>query len=166
MKMNFNMPQINFASMGRVGQYAKQQNISDSLTKQFDSKTIAENLERSRRADSATLVHDTSWQKIVPVSDEVKKELTELVKSDFTERGGMSGENSRYTAIVNGYLNKLPKSERPAALYTLFETFTNEARRVRDFIKSKDPSWDFGQSVRPDILEEAFKAPAKLDVKI
>lgn len=166
MKMIFNLPPMNFSSMGRVSQFAKQQNIADSLTKQFDAKTISENLERSRRADSATLVHDTSWQKIVPVSDDIKKELTELVKSDFADRGGMSGENSRYTAIVNGYLNKLPKSERPAALYTLSETFTNEARRVGDFIKSNDPAWDFGKPVKPEILEEAFKAPQRLDVRI
>lgn len=166
MKINFNIPQMDFASMGRVSQYAKQQKSNENVTKQFDSKTIAENLERSRRADSATLVHDTSWQKIVPVSDDVKKELTELVKRDFTERGGMSGENSRYTAIVDGYLKKLPKSERPAALYTLSETFTNEARRVRDFIKSKDPSWDFGKPVSPEILEEAFTVPAKVDIRI
>lgn len=156
MKISFTPSPLDFASMGNVRQATKLSGMADSLSKQFDSKTIAENLERSRRADTATVVTDTSWQKTVPISEDAKKELMELVKADFTQRGGMSGDNSKYTAIVGKYLNTLPKAERPAALYTLSETFTGEAGRVRDIIKGKDPSWDFGKPVKKEILDEIF----------
>lgn len=168
MKISFPSPQMNFWQMKNVGQAVKQQMQMQRFSQ---NETIAKNLKETLARHAPYVATDTSWQKIVPVSNAVKKELLDVVEKSFRERGGMSGENSRYNEIVNDYVANLPPKEAQAAVFTLSEIFTGEASHVRDLIKEKDPTWDFGRPVQKEILDDIFgksgQSPAnRLDKRI
>lgn len=139
------------------------QTVQQGLMKQ-SAEAKATNSHPSPYANDPRNITSKNYQKIVPVSDSVKQELMELVKDSFTNSGGMLGSNSKYSDIINDYLATISPEDRSSAGFTLSEMFTNEARSIASFIKDNDPKWDFGQSVNPEILEEAFRP--KLDMKV
>ncbi|MFJ7731219.1 DUF3879 family protein [Lysinibacillus sp. NPDC097231] len=114
--------------------------------------------------DPMNITTRTDWKKIVPVSDKVKQDLINVARESMEKTGGMGDENSPFLKIKQQYLKSLPATERLSAAYTLDQIFTNEAQRLVDFVKAKDPKWTHGQPVKSEILAEAYKSPG-VDIK-
>lgn len=115
------------------------------------------------------ITNRTDWRKMTSISDEVKNKLLSIVKSDFVNHYGMSGENfgdpNGYNSIVTNYLSTLLPSERPSASWTLSKTFTGEAQRLTDIVRAHNPGWEFGQPFDTSILDEST-ASNRLNVKV
>lgn len=162
MKFNFSMPQINFSSISNLQQTVKLTQMKEQVFSQQGDP----NFRGTYADDPQNITHRSpaEWQKIVPVPDKVKQDLIGAVRKAFEEAGGMGDENSPIVKIKLSYLHSIPKTERTSASWTLDEIQNNEAKRLRDFIKAKDPSWNWGKPVKAEILTEAYKSP-NIDIK-
>lgn len=71
----------------------------------------------------------------------------------------MGDENTPLVKVKLNYLNSVSKTEHTSAGWTLDQIKYEEAKRLSDFIKVKDPSWDWGKPVKSEILAETYKSP-------
>lgn len=162
MKFNFSIPQVNFASISNLQQTLKFSQMKEQVSAQQGDPNF-----RGTYADdpqNITNRNPAEWKKIVPVPDKVKQDIIDALRKEFEEAGGMGDENSPLVKVKLRYLNSIPKTERTSAGWTLDQIQFAEAERMRDFIKSKDPSWDWGKPVKSEILAEAYKNPS-IDIK-
>ena len=112
--------------------------------------------------------NDTSWHKIVPVSDEVRNKIIETVRKEFLENGnGMSKDGgSRVIPVINReYLKSLPPNERLSATWTLGQIMMNEEQRLVDYVKKMDPTWTNGKRFDKSILINSNFGTNTVDVK-
>jgi len=113
---------------------------------------------------------DTSWMREVPVSDEVKEKIIATVRRHFLENGnGMSKpggvEGNDFRAIFQEYRKDIPPSERLAVTYTLCKIQNDEERRLVNYVKTNDPSWNYGVKFDKDILLKSNFGTSNVDVK-
>ncbi|MDR1701387.1 MAG: DUF3879 family protein [Sporomusaceae bacterium] len=111
---------------------------------------------------------DTSWKKIVPVPEDLKNDLINLVRQQFANNAnGMSGEgdSKERIALMREYRSSLPENERASASWTLNDIIINEQRRMVAYVKGKDPSWEHGKPINKDILAEAVSGKS-LDITV
>ncbi|MBE1554517.1 DUF3879 family protein [Sporosarcina limicola] len=159
MKINSTFSQMNFATMSNLRQTVKFAQMKENVEAQSETRYpgIYDN-------DPMNITTRTGWKKIVPVSDKVKQGLINAARDSMENHGGMLNEKSNFNKIKTNYLNSLPKTERLSASYTLDQIFYNEAQCLVDFVREKNPSWDFGKPVKPGIIAEAYKSPG-VDIK-
>jgi hypothetical protein len=111
---------------------------------------------------------DTSWKKIVPVSDDVKNKIIETVRKQFLENGNglLSAEDGdELGKIMKEYRKTVPVNERLSVTWTLSNIYTDEARRLADYVKSKNPSWNYGQAFDKNILLNSDFGTNSVDIK-
>lgn len=101
------------------------------------------------------ITNRTDWKKIIPVSDEVEKELRALVKESYTERYGMSGEGDQKATLINNYLQTLPPEDRSPASWTLNQIRLDEAERLASVVRDHNPGWQPGQPFDTSIFNES-----------
>lgn len=155
---------LNFYSISNLQQTIKMTQMREQIS---SSQGLDPNF-RGTYADhpqNITNKDPSEWQKIVPVPDKIKQDIIDAVRKEFEESGGMGDENSAHMKIKLGYLHSIPGVERSSVGWTLDQIKYEEAKRISDFIKSKDPSWDWGKPVKPEILTEAYNSP-QVDIKI
>lgn len=98
---------------------------------------------------------DTSWQKIVPVSDEIKEKIIETVRRQFVTNGNGMGEardGDEIGAIMKEYRKNIPPSERLAVTWTLSQIEREESVRLVNYVKENQPGWDCGQPFDRNLL--------------
>ena len=110
---------------------------------------------------------DTSWQKLVPVSDEIRQEMIENVRKEFLESGNgkRNPDKSKIAEINKSYMKTLPPSERLSAAWTISQIITDEERRIAAYVKANDPTWDFGKKFDKNILINSNFGTNTVDVK-
>lgn len=69
------------------------------------------------------------------------------------KNGGMSGGEIE-SEIIKDYVMSLPPEERAAAGWTLNQISLQEADRLGEYVHQRDPSWNWGKPVKPDILDD------------
>ncbi|WP_152657912.1 DUF3879 family protein [Oceanobacillus sp. CFH 90083] len=154
---------MNFSSIGNLHQSVKIAQMKELVDSQSSPRYPG-----TYDNDPMNITNRTDWKKIVPVPDKVKQDLINAVKETMEQNGGMRHANEEKDPIhriKQTYLNSLPKSERLSASWTLTEIYRNEAQRLVDFVRVKDPSWDWGKPVKTEILEEVYKSP-NVDIKV
>jgi len=112
----------------------------------------------------------SQYNRIVPVSDEVRNKIIDTVRRQFLENGnGMSKsggvDGEELGAIGKEYRKNIPPSERLAVSWTLSQIQTNEIQRLTDYIKSKNPSWKPGQAFDKNILINSDFGTKSVDIK-
>lgn len=162
MKFNFTMPQLNFASISNLQQTLKTLQMKEQVTEQQGDPNFRGTY--ANDPQNITNLNPADWQRIVPVPDNVKQDIIGAVRKQFEESGGMGDENSPLVKVKLSYLNSIPKTERTSAGWTLDQIKFEEAKRLSDFIKAKDPSWSWGRPVKSEILVEAYKSP-NIDIR-
>ena len=113
---------------------------------------------------------DTSYLKGAPVSDEVRDKIIATVRRQFLENGnGMSKpggvDGDEFGAIFKEYRKNIPPSERLAVTTTLCNIQHDEIQRLVDYVKSKDPSWNYGVKFDKSILTSTDFGTKSVDIK-
>lgn len=162
MKFNISMPQVNFASISNLQQTLKTLQMKEQVSASQGDPNFRGTY--ANDPQNITNRNPAEWQKIVPVPGKIKQDIINAVRKQFEEAGGMGDHNSPLVKVKLNYLNSIPKKERTSASWTLDEIQNEEAKRLRDFIKAKDPSWNWGKPVKSEILAEAYKSP-QIDIK-
>jgi len=110
---------------------------------------------------------DTSWHKIVPVSDDVRNKIIETVRNEFLESGNgiIKADKSKMPSVNKAYLKSLPANERLSAVWTLSQIQTEEERRIAAYVRKMDPTWDYGKKFDPNILIKSNFGTNSVDVK-
>lgn len=106
------------------------------------------------------------YEKIIPVDENVTKQLKELVRESFVERNGMCGSGADADAeanVIKKYVATLPGEQKLAAIYSCQQISLTEARRYADKIREHNPTWQYGQSFDTSILNELQQG---IDVKV
>jgi hypothetical protein len=101
---------------------------------------------------------DTSWQKIVPVSDEIKQAMIDKRRESILETANgtlttKSGDEEG--ALIRTYILTLPPDERLSAAWTLQKITQAEGGRIDTYLKSQIPGWQPGQTFDRSILMES-----------
>ncbi|MDR3019376.1 MAG: DUF3879 family protein [Treponema sp.] len=110
------------------------------------------------------------WRKTVPVSDEVRDKIIATVRRQFLENGnGMSKpggvDGGEIGAIMKEYRKNIPPNERLAVTWTLSQIHINEQKRLVNYIKSQDPTWNHGQKFDKNILLNSNFGEDSVDVR-
>jgi len=125
---------------------------------------IDPNYEEGMYSDS----NDESWKKIVPVSDEVRNKIIDTVRKHFLKNGdGMTkpGDSDEFAKIGKDYRKNIPPSERAAVSWTLSQIQIDEERRLVNYVKSQNPSWNFGAKFDKSILTSTDFGTKSVDIK-
>ena len=112
---------------------------------------------------------DTSHHRIVPVSDEVKNKLIEVVRRQFLTNGNGMGDyrdGDEIGALYKEFRKNIAPSERLAFTYTLRQIMREENQRLFDYVRANVPDWRPGQAISPDVLKAAVSGKGHLDVKV
>ncbi|MCL2634059.1 MAG: DUF3879 family protein [Oscillospiraceae bacterium] len=111
---------------------------------------------------------DTSWKKIIPVSDEVRNKLIEVVRRQLmTNKNGMGDyrDGDEIGAVYRNYREGIPPSERLSATYTMSQIVREENQRLYNYIVAHVPGWRPGQTIPADVLKGAVSGESHLDIK-
>jgi len=112
---------------------------------------------------------DTSWKKIIPVSDEVRDKLIEVVRRQFlANKDGMSDyrDGDEIGAVYRKYREGIPPSERLSATYTMSQIVREENQRLYNYVTAHVPGWKAGQIIPDDVLKDAVLSVGYFDKKV
>ncbi len=99
--------------------------------------------------------HDPNDWHPIEVSDDVKKEIKDLIFKNMKENYGMSGERGRgVNDIIKEYDRRVPVKDLYNSMRTLTQIHHNEAVRIQNFVRSRIPGWEVGQAFDTSILDE------------
>ena len=111
---------------------------------------------------------DTSWKKIVPVSDAVRNKLIEVVRRQTLANGDLKGyarDGDEIGALYKEFRKSIAPSERLSFTYTLSQIVREENQRIIDYVRANVPGWNFGQPIPSDVLKAAVSGDGYLDIK-
>ena len=95
---------------------------------------------------------DVSWRKIVPIADDMKDKIHDLLKKEFTENNGMS-DGEAFRALTKDYIKNSPVDKRLSVSWTIDQIWIEEAQRLREVVTSNNPNWKPGQAFDPSIFD-------------
>ncbi|MDR0197432.1 MAG: DUF3879 family protein [Oscillospiraceae bacterium] len=154
-------------------EYLKILGVKDTkhLDKMWGNSNNAEKKDFSHEAREARMVAlgyieegmlirdgDTSWRKIVPVSDEIKNKLVEVVRRQTLANGDLKGyarDGDEIGAIFKEYRKTVAPSDRLSVTYTLSRIVQAETQRIDDYVHANVPGWKHGQPIPDDVLKAA-----------
>lgn len=104
-------------------------------------------------------------KRIIPVSDKIKKDVAEMIREGFMERGGMTANNSKRADLVKDYLETVAPEDRSAASWTLNCFRLEISQKYEDEVRKHNPNWQYGEFVDPKILENFDPMKEYIDTK-
>ena len=103
---------------------------------------------------------DTSWKKIVSVSDDIREKITSVAKRQFMSKSGgelyNAADGDEIGAIMKEYRSHLPANERASATWTLGQIVRDETARLANIVKSSDPTWEQGKPFDRNIFNDNY----------
>ena len=109
------------------------------------------------------ITNSTAHRRIVPVSDEVKQEIIDIMKNNFMQNNGMTDGEAK-AKVINEYLETIPSKERSATAWTLNQISMDTARQLGAKIEETHPNWQPGQDFDKSVLDNF--PPKHIDIKI
>lgn len=100
---------------------------------------------------------DMSWQKNVPLSDNIRKKIVETRFKQFMENGnGMvtAKDGDEILAMMKEYRKSISPKDRLAVTWTLSQIFMDEAERLVNKVKAHDPTWRYGEPFDKSIFDD------------
>lgn len=96
----------------------------------------------------------------MPVSDEVRAELAEVVKQDFIATNGWGKpDGSKKPDVINKYLKMLPSEQRNSAAWTLQRMTGDYATKMEKLVRENHPGWKPGDAFDTSILDQLDGTP-------
>ena len=91
----------------------------------------------------------------MPVSEQVKADLAEVVKQDFISTNGKGiPEGSKRHDVVNKYLSTISAKECASASWTLIKMAGDYATRMEKLVRENNPGWKPGDAFDTSILNQ------------
>ena len=95
------------------------------------------------------------WKKIIPVSDDVKRQLEDVVKRDFIATNGKSiPDGSKRNDVIIKYLGTISADKRSPASWTLGKMAGDYTSRLEALVKEINPNWKPGNAFDTSILDQ------------
>lgn len=107
---------------------------------------------------------DADWKKIVDVPDDIREKLINLAKQEFTENYGMT-DGEAQSSLIGKYLASVPESERLSVSWTLQHIFSDESRRLAEYVKENVSGWQYGKPFDRSILADVI-SNGSIDKKV
>lgn len=160
LEMDFDLD-MDIYSIGTIREAIKQKKAKDQMEDQitedenkdlYDEKFTVCGVDYTNNPDGFKI--------IVPLPDEVKKQLDQFVRENFERQGHVSKYNMTLTdkrlAYEKKYLESLEQKDRPSALWTMAQYQFAKSDEIEAQVREKDPKWEWGQKIKPEILSEIF----------
>lgn len=162
--------QFDFMTMGTVRNAVIQQTAKENMASRLD-KTESNTPTYDKKVTwyGVDITDNPSaYKKLVPISDEVKKEIYENVKGDFERQGKVSKDDIRniekFYKIKEKYLSNVKQEDKPKTSWSMNQYHESVHTEIEAKIRELDPKWDWGQPVKKEVLNQVFGN--KLDVSI
>lgn len=154
----FNVSEIEKIKKVQKNKYKYQQDkIKKSKKDDKNEKNEDEKEVLSEKNCMSILGKDPSdWQKIVDISDEMKRIIKEDVKECYLKRYGKSSSDSvrSFFLKVNRYLNIIPPKDRLASSYTIIQLSIIESEKYIKKIIENYPNWKCGEIYDISIFDD------------
>ncbi len=96
----------------------------------------------------------STWQQIIPVSEDARQMMFDNVKREFIKENGISNGNTtkglKYSDNIN---SSVKKEDRAKGTWTLQQYEGNYRSALYHAVKAADPNWEAGQPFDTKILD-------------
>ena len=121
-------------------------------------------------------VDRSTWQQLIPVSDDMRQKMFDNVKREFIQENGISnGDTTKRSQIFREYQLSVKKEDRAKGTWTLQQYEGKYRSAMYAAVKAANPKWEPGQPFDPSILDSVtresvestpMKSGSTLDMKI
>ena len=99
-------------------------------------------------------VDRSTWQQLIPVSDEMRQKMFDNVKREFIQENGISnGDTTKRSKIFREYQLSVKKEDRAKGTWTLQQYEGKYRSAMYAAVKAANPKWEPGQPFDPGILD-------------
>lgn len=96
----------------------------------------------------------STWQQIIPVSEDARQMMFDNVKKEFIRENGISnGNTTKRSEVFRQYQLSVKKEERAKGTWTLQQYEGNYRSALYHAVKAADPNWEAGQPFDTKILD-------------
>ena len=93
------------------------------------------------------------WRKLVPVDEKAAQQVKKIAFDHMKNDCGVS-DGEDIAAAIRDYVMSLAPEKRLSASWTLNEIFHNEANRLGEFVRQRNPDWNW---VKPTSILDGYK---------
>lgn len=99
-------------------------------------------------------VDRSTWQQMIPVSDEMRQKMFDNVKREFIQENGISnGDTTKRSQIFREYQLSVKKEDRAKGTWTLQQYEGKYRSAMYAAVKAANPKWEPGQPFDSRILD-------------
>ncbi|MGN0476267.1 MAG: DUF3879 family protein, partial [Ruminococcus sp.] len=103
-------------------------------------------------------VDRSTWQQLIPVSDEMRQKMFDNVKREFIQENGISnGDTTKRSQIFREYQLSVKKEDRAKGTWTLQQYEGKYRSAMYAAVKAANPKWEPGQPFDPGILDSVTR---------
>ncbi len=103
-------------------------------------------------------VDRSTWQQLIPVSDEMRQKMFDNVKREFIQENGISnGDTTKRSQIFREYQLSVKKEDRAKGTWTLQQYEGKYRSAMYAAVKAENPKWEPGQPFDPGILDSVTR---------
>ena len=103
-------------------------------------------------------VDRSTWQQMIPVSDEMRQKMFDNVKREFIQENGISnGDTTKRSQIFREYQLSVKKEDRAKGTWTLQQYEGKYRSAMYAAVKAANPKWEPGQPFDPGILDSVTR---------
>ena len=100
----------------------------------------------------------STWQQLIPVSDEMRQKMFDNVKREFIQENGISnGDTTKRSQIFREYQLSVKKEDRAKGTWTLQQYEGKYCSAMYAAVKAANPKWEPGQPFDPGILDSVTR---------
>lgn len=100
----------------------------------------------------------SSWHKIVPVSEQGRQSMFDMVKREFIQENGVAnGDTTKRSDVFAAYQRSIPREDRLSATWTLGQYERAYTKACFEAVRASDPNWQIGQSFDARILDSVTR---------
>ena len=103
-------------------------------------------------------VDRSTWQQLIPVSDDMRQKMFDNVKREFIQENGISnGDTTKRSQIFREYQLSVKKEDRAKGTWTLQQYEGKYRSAMYAAVKAANPKWEPGQPFDPSILDSVTR---------
>ena len=107
-------------------------------------------------------VDRSTWQQLIPVSDEMRQKMFDNVKREFIQENGISnGDTTKRSQIFREYQLSVKKEDRAKGTWTLQQYEGKYRSAMYAAVKAANPKWEPGQRLIPAYWTALQGSPLK-----
>lgn len=97
----------------------------------------------------------STWQEMIPVSEDARQEMFDLVKSKFIDgKGYVNFDDGSNSDVYRNYQLSINKEDRLKGTWSLQQYAQQYQKALYDAVKAANPNWKQGQGFDTSILND------------